>query len=446
MSLPPGADFTGLAPPVVVACSGGSDSLALLSLAVEAGLAPVAVHVDHGLRPTAGTEATRVGEACDRLGARFDARSVAVDPGANIEARARRARYAALEHARLAHGAGAVLVGHTMDDQAETVLLQLLRGAGSAGLGAMRPRLGMISRPLLGVRRSELRAICRARGLAPLDDPMNRDPRYRRVFLRREVLPQLIRSARRDLVPVLARQAALMRDESDYLDGVARAALAALLEPVGPGISDATAPRAKALAELDVVVARRVVRVWLGPPSPSADEVERVLLVAAGSVRATELAGARRVERRRGRLKLSVSTPRRRGSTNATAPPLLLELPGTTDAAGWRYESWIERDAPVRWPDGRWRCVLDAATAGDGVRLVDASAGAILLRADGSELWRVGYGVAAAARVRPTTRRFLWLSAQQIDGNGRDGEVRTVEGADVVDLHAAPSHGTGASV
>src|SRR5262249_54645758 len=121
-------------PPVVVGCSGGADSLALLALAVEAGLEPIAVHVDHGLRGGSGREGDVGAGAAARRGARFDARRVHVESGPNLEARARAARYDALEMARAEHGATAVLVAHTADDQAETVLLNLLRGSGSAGL------------------------------------------------------------------------------------------------------------------------------------------------------------------------------------------------------------------------------------------------------------------------------------------------------------------------
>lgn len=414
MTLPAGVDFRGLEAPVTVACSGGSDSLALLALTADADLGPVAVHVDHGLRPGGPDEAGRVARACRALGARFDSRSITVEPGPNLEARARQARYAVLEHARLTHGAASVLVGHTMDDQAETVLLQFLRGAGSAGLGAIRPHSGTVARPLLGVRRADLRAVCRARGLVPFDDPMNRDPTFRRVFLRREVLPTLVAAARRDLIPVLARQAELLRDESDFLDGVARAALDAASGRPAPGVAETTTPRARAIAELEPAVARRVVRVWVGSPAPSADEVERVLAVAAGTVRAAELGGARRVERREGRLHLRISASTRSEPTPADR----VDVPGTADAGGWRFETWIERAAPVQWPDGRWRCVLDAAAAGDRLRVVAGSSGSVVTHIDGSELWRVGYGVAAAARVRPTTRRFLWVTAERSHGTG----------------------------
>ena len=277
--------------PVVVGCSGGADSLALLALAVDDGLAPVAVHVDHGLRPGSEREADVVADAAARLGAGFDARRVTVAAGANLEARAREARYDALEAARVAHGATAVLVAHTADDQAETVVLNLLRGSGSAGLAGMPARRGRLVRPLLGARRADVRAECARRGLEPWEDPSNDDLAFRRNWIRHEVLPLLERGAGRDLTPLLTRQADVLRAESDFLDALARAAW--------PGEGE---PRGRDLAALPDALARRAVRCWLGPPPPALDEVDAVLAVARGERRAVDLAGGRRVYRSAGLL------------------------------------------------------------------------------------------------------------------------------------------------
>jgi tRNA(Ile)-lysidine synthase len=279
-------------PPVVVACSGGPDSLTLLAVAVSRGLDPIAVHVDHGLRAGSAAEAGHVAAAARTLGAQWDGCQVTVDAGSNLEARARTARYDALLAAADAHGAHDVLVGHTADDQAETVLLALLRGSGSAGLAGMSVRRGRIVRPLLAVRRADTEACCRALGLVPVRDPMNNDMSFRRAWLRHEVLPLLSEGAGHDLVPVLTRQASLLRDESEYLDGLARSAWP----------PDPSRPDAAALSRLPLPLARRAVRCWLGPPPPSSDEVERVLAVARGEARATELAGGRVVRRERGHL------------------------------------------------------------------------------------------------------------------------------------------------
>lgn len=284
---------TELAAPVIVGCSGGADSVALLVLTADAGLAPIAVHVDHGLRPGSEHDARHVAALAVGLGVRFDARAVEIAPGSNLEERARDARYAALEAARLEHAATAVLVAHTADDQAETVLLNVLRGAASSGLAGMPERRGALARPLLGFRRAETTALCQALALQPRHDPMNDDEAFRRVAVRRRVLPVLEGVAGRDLVPVLARQAELLREESDFLDELAHEAW-----PGSDGFS------ASALAALPLVLARRAVRGWLGPPPPSLAEVTRVLQVAAGERRGTELSGGRTVRRTAGQLRL----------------------------------------------------------------------------------------------------------------------------------------------
>jgi len=275
--------------PVVVGCSGGADSLALLVLAVDAGLEPIAVYVDHGIRDAGDREADVVADAASRLGAGFDVRRVAVSRGANLEARARVARYDALERARVAHGATTALVAHTADDQAETVLLNLLRGSGTRGLAGMPARRGHIVRPLLEQRRADVRDICVRRALVPVEDPSNEDLAFRRNRIRHEVLPLLERVAGRDLTPVLVRQADVLRSEADFLDGLARAAW--------PGEAGA---RALDLAALPRALARRAVRCWLGAPPPSLDEVDEVLVVARGERRAVDLAGGRRVRRSAG--------------------------------------------------------------------------------------------------------------------------------------------------
>lgn len=264
---------------VTCAVSGGADSLALLALAVRAGCAVTAVHVDHGLRPGSASEADVVAAAAAALGAGFRAVRVTVAPGPNLEARARAARYAVLPDD--------VLTGHTADDQAETVLLNLLRGAALDGLAAMRPA----RHPLLGLRRAETVALCGALGFEPVADPSNDDPVHRRNRVRHELLPLLDALAGRDVAAVLARQAAVLRDDADLLD-----ALAAALDPTD----------APALAAAPVALARRSVRRWLAPHlggyPPDGDAVARVLAVARGDALACELAGGVRVERHQQRL------------------------------------------------------------------------------------------------------------------------------------------------
>ncbi|MCU1454771.1 MAG: tilS, partial [Acidimicrobiales bacterium] len=199
-------DFPAPGTAVSCAVSGGPDSLALLALAARAGLQVTAVHVDHGLRPGSADEADVVAAAAQRFHAEFRAERVVVEPGPNLEARARTARYAVLP-------AGA-LTGHTADDRAETVLLNLLRGAGVEGLAGIRrePR-----RPLLDLRRRETVALCAALGLQPVHDPSNRDPAFRRNRVRHELLPLLDDVAGRDVAALLARQADVLAEVADLL-------------------------------------------------------------------------------------------------------------------------------------------------------------------------------------------------------------------------------------
>jgi tRNA(Ile)-lysidine synthase len=396
--------------PVVVACSGGADSLALLALAVASGLEPVAVHIDHGLRPGSGREAVVVREHADRLGVRAAAERVTVAPGSNLEARARDARYDALRRVAPEVGASALLVGHTADDQAETVLLNLLRGAAGSGLSGMSSRHGDVRRPLLGLRRADTVELCARLRFAPVFDPMNDDRAFRRAWIRHEVLPLLERGARRDLVTVLVRQAEVLRDESVLLDELATASWPP------PGETDR--PTARALAALPVALARRAVRRWIGSPPPSFAEVERVLAVARGERLGTELAGHRRVVRSGGRLQLTTG-PARGPATAA----FVCALPGEAEGLGVRLESWVARRPPTHWPDGRWTCVLDADALGDTAEVRRGADGRVALcDATGGVVWTLGYGVARGARVDGGTRRFLWIvaapTAEHAQGGG----------------------------
>jgi tRNA(Ile)-lysidine synthase len=264
---------------VTCAVSGGADSLALLVLAMQAGCAVTAVHVDHGLRPGSAGEADVVRDAAARYGAAFRSETVDVAPGPNLEARARAARYAVLPPD--------VMTGHTADDQAETVLLNLIRGAGLDGLAGMRAD---DRRPLLALRRAETEKVCADEGLQPIVDPSNLDPAHRRNRVRAELLPLVNEIADRDVVPILARQALLLRDEAEVLD-----LLAAALDPTDAHLL-ATSPPA---------LARRAVRRWLTEDHPpDAATVERVLAVARNEAKAADVGGGRRVRRTKNVLRL----------------------------------------------------------------------------------------------------------------------------------------------
>ncbi len=271
---------------VTCAVSGGPDSMALLVLSVAHGCRVTAIHVDHGLRPHSDREAGKVRDLASVLGAEFEAVRVHIDSGGNLEARSREARYGALP--------GDVLTGHTADDQAESVLINLLRGAGLRGLSGMQPNH---QHPLLRLRRVETHDLCVSLGIDTVSDPSNNDPRFQRNRIRQELIPLLDELANRDVSLILARQADLIRSDADLLDE-----LAAHLDP-----SDA-----KELVAAPIALARRAIRAWIASPyPPDAATVERVLAVAKGEFTACDIGDNRQV--RRSHQRLSIVT------TNVTA-------------------------------------------------------------------------------------------------------------------------------
>jgi len=279
--------------PVVCAVSGGADSVAMLALACAAGCEAHALHIDHGLRSASSSEAAVVRSAAHRLGATSASLAINVPDGPDLEARARLARYDALPEG--------VLVAHTADDQAETLLLNLLRGTGLDGLAGMAPEGGgarKVRRPVLALRRAETAAFAGALGLPVVTDPSNFDPRFRRNRVRNEVLPLLAQVFERDPVPLLARTAQLVADDACLLSSLSGA-----LDPLDT----------KALRAAPEPLAKRALRSWLRATAgeeqhpPSLGELERVWSVVTGEAKACQLAGGRRVSRRAGRLSLDAA-------------------------------------------------------------------------------------------------------------------------------------------
>lgn len=267
---------------VALAVSGGADSLALLVLAAEADLSATAIHIDHGLRDGSADEADVVRDAAARYGAAFRSERVAVGAGPNLEARARAARRAVLPRD--------VLTGHTADDQAETVLLNLLRGSGLDGVrGIGEPQ----RRPLLALRRSDTVAVCAAEGLDFVVDESNGDPAFTRNRVRHELLPFLGDIGQRDPVPLLCRLATHATEDVALLDELAGAIDPTLVAE---------------LTKAPLPLARRAVRAWLRtslegyPPDTAA--IERVLAVARGEAVATDVVGGISVRRTQGRLRI----------------------------------------------------------------------------------------------------------------------------------------------
>ena len=216
---------------VVVACSGGADSLALLDATVfearAGGWRVLGATVDHGLQPGSDEVAARVVGQMAALGAdETTTARVRVEGGPGPEAAARRARHAVLEEVAGRAGAAALLLGHTLDDQAETVLLGLARGSGGRSVAGMRRAYGVVRRPLLDLRRSQLRRACAARGIEPWEDPHNADPAFARVRVRTRVLPVLEAELGPGVTETLARTGEQLRPDMELLDDLAGTAYA----------------------------------------------------------------------------------------------------------------------------------------------------------------------------------------------------------------------------
>lgn len=248
---------------VVVACSGGADSLALLSATVfearRLDLRVVGATVDHGLQEGSAGHAAHVVEQMAALGADETASSrvVVSGGGRGPEAAAREARYAVLEQMADHFGAAAVLLGHTLDDQAETVLLGLTRGSGGRSLAGMRRSFDRYRRPLLDVTRTDTVTACQVEGIEYWNDPHNLDPGFARVRARRKVLPVLEEQLGPGVTGALARTADLLRADMELLDELADAAYAGLRSPDGlpadglEALPAATRTRVLRLAALD---------------------------------------------------------------------------------------------------------------------------------------------------------------------------------------------------
>jgi tRNA(Ile)-lysidine synthase len=358
---------------VLAACSGGADSLALAAaLAFEAprlSLRGGAVTVDHGLQAGSAERAGRVATLLRQLGldpVHQAAVTVPAGPGrGGPEAAARTARYAALEQVAEQAGAAVVLLGHTRDDQAETVLLGLARGAGGRALAGMPARRGRFRRPLLGTARATLREACTALGLDPWDDPHNADPAYARARVRHQAMPALEAALGPGVAAALARSATQLSQDCDALDALAADEAARIqpavlargddpplcLPPEHPAPDRRSAPRMRApdavdgtdhavvvvdiegLAELAPAVRSRVLRqaaLAAGCPAGSlaAGHIAALDALVTGwhGQRWTDLPGVIRARRRYGKLLFSKGRPAGAG------PP----APTEAEAAGGR--------------------------------------------------------------------------------------------------------------
>lgn len=248
---------------LVTACSGGADSLALAFatryVASRRDLKYAAVIIDHGLQQGSADIAARVRDQLDRLGyhdVTITAVQVDRSAAAGLEAAAREARYRALDTEARARSA-TLMLGHTLDDQAETVLLGLARGSGSRSLAGMASRAGHFVRPFLGIRRATTEQVCAELGLNPWQDPHNADRRFTRVRVRETVLPTLEAELGPGVAEALARTAELVRDDNELLDRLATEA--SRIEGMGgTDTLDCAALQAQPPA-----LRRRIIRLWL---------------------------------------------------------------------------------------------------------------------------------------------------------------------------------------
>ena len=284
MSLVGHCHFPAAGSRVDLAVSGGPDSLGLLLLALDAGLRVTVHHVDHQARAASGDDARFVVEFCESLGVACQVHQVVVEGADNFEARARAQRRRVLPEG--------TLTGHTMDDLAETVLLNMMRGAGLDGLS---PMVDDPTKPLRDLRRRELHDFVAAAGVTARLDESNLSPRYRRNRVRAELVPLLNDVAGRDVVPLLARQAALVFADRAWLDELAGHDAALEL-----GRADCRELRDWAPARLTRWLRRRLASDNGHGETypPSSEEIDRALAVVRGDVVATELSGGRRLSRR----------------------------------------------------------------------------------------------------------------------------------------------------
>lgn len=302
----------GAGPQLVVACSGGADSLALAACVALEGLRGLAVVVDHGVQAGSAQVAQRTAEQCRDLGLDAVVAPVVVAAAGGPEAAARSARYAALEAVRTERVPdGPILLGHTLDDQAETVLLALARGSGARALAGMPAARGALRRPFLGLRRTQTEQICADLGLAPWQDPTNTAPPDGagwplRSQVRASVLPELVRVLGPGVPAALARTAALLRDDDAALEEIAEALRARATGADGLDVA--------LLAEASPAVRRRALRAAAAAAGAAALTQVHVaqldaLVVAWHGQGAAHLPGGVRAQRTCGRLVLHTPTP-----------------------------------------------------------------------------------------------------------------------------------------
>jgi tRNA(Ile)-lysidine synthase len=440
---------------VVAAISGGADSVALTHLLVElfrsgalrlVGL----VHLNHLLRGIASDrDEAFCRQLADDCGVPFDVERVdvaaAARGGRSLEEAAREARYAFLERARLRLGADVVAVAHTLDDQAETVLMRMLSGAGTRGLGAMRPRRGAIVRPLLDVRRHELRDYLAGRDATFVEDATNADRSRRRNRLRHDVMPHLVAAEGEGAIEALARVATIAQAEDDVLGTITDEAAARVVAGGDARELDAARLAAEPLALRRRLVGR-IAQQWTGrtPSFRQIDALERFLgrgvpgrIPVAGGM--MELSPAGRVLFIRTRPQ-PAGPPSWRTWSYALAVPGELEIPEAgllramsgddptaanpgsaltvrikSEAAGASLvvRPWKPGDR-VRLPDGWGRKKVQDIFVDRKVPKAERHEIPLVVAENGRILWVPGHAVAGGAAAGPATKSVVVLSFEPI--------------------------------
>jgi tRNA(Ile)-lysidine synthase len=450
---------------VLVALSGGPDSVALVDLLLElqsAGDLTVAgvAHFNHQLR---GADADADERFCRELAASLslsievgtaDVRRAARQSGRSIEDAARAIRYEFLERAATSLNADVIAVGHSRDDQAETFLLRLVRGAGPRGLGGIFPRAGRVVRPLLEIPRDDLREYADGRGLKWREDETNRDLTIPRNRVRHELIPYLQREFSPGIVEVLAREAAIARDDDDRLEREAiDLATSIVLRDTGGTIELDAAALRQLHPALQARVARRALSAVSAAGHIGFDQVQRVLDLARGRRQdgSVSLPGCQ-VSLATGRIVVGPALDRGSGPPNSFRIPLSIPGEVRLDHQGWAVSAERAASAGVAIAPGSGRAVVVAVAAspltlplavrsrrpGDRFRplgqigrkklqdfLVDRkipreTRDSLPLVVDGDDriVWVVGQSVAEDFRVTEPARGVILLKARRLGGLG----------------------------
>jgi len=368
---------------VGVACSGGPDSVALADAAVAhlGGARIVVLHVDHRLHAGSGAVAEAVAALAADLGAACEILPVTVTKGASLEDQARAARYAALEAAAARLGLAAILAGHTARDQAETVLLRVLRGTGPAGLAGIPARRGVHRRPLLALPRADVLAYVAARALPTVTDPMNADPRFARVRVREMLMPALAAENPR-LEDALGR---LARSAAEWAEHVDRAAAALVAGRRRVAVRD--------LAAAGPAVGKRALQLLAAPAALEAEHLDAGWALVTGPAR-----GTRGIDVPGARLERVYTELVVRPSAGADAAPAELSVEGPDGPYAVRTWRAGDRMRPARLR-GRSRKLADLFTDARVPRASRAHARVVIAQS-GEIVWAEHVGAAAGATIR----------------------------------------------